>query len=302
MAPDGHAPPPALRFTVLAHTGIRLADVTPTARGLLYQENTANTLWSAPPSGLPLTRFASLPKNVEETRCRVSPGVHGWPAGDIFCHTPDASIYRISADGRSVIVFARLSRTARSDGALAFDPVGRFGYGLVAATGRSGSAKAKGGTVYSVTATGTVHRVARYAGPGAADGVAIAPSGAARGAALLTVDAGAAGRVIAVQPNGTVTTIARLPDGPNPIAALVQTPSGGIVPPGLYLTDTLSTNVYFAPASAVRRLVGQVIVGSELKGRFWRLVPQERAYRLVPLSSSLRGAHYNLEGMAYVSG
>ena len=101
--------------------------------------------------------------------------------------------------------------------------------------------------------------------------------------------------------NGTVTTISQLPDGPNPIAALVPTPRGGVVPPGLYLTDTLSTNVYFAPASAVRRFAGQVIVGSELKGLFWRLVPRERGYRLVPLSSSLRGAHYNLEGLAYVS-
>ena len=62
-----------------------------------------------------------------------------------------------------------------ADGALAFDSVGRFGYRLVAATGRSGGAKPAGGAVYAIGPHGGVHRVGSYAGPGGADELVIAP-------------------------------------------------------------------------------------------------------------------------------
>jgi hypothetical protein len=298
-----HAPAGGLHFKVLARTGIRLADIAWTGDRILYVENTKNAIWSAPPSGAPLTPFASMPKQVEETRCRVSPGTHGWQAGLIFCHAPGGTIYRISADGKSVTTFAKLPEQDVADGALVFDRAGAFGYGLVAATGRSGTKKANGGNVYAIDRTGAVRRIGHYPGPGGADEVEIAPGsfgGAAR-AALLTVDVGPSGQLVAVGPGGKATVIARFSDGPNPIAAIVPSAIHGGDHAGLYVTDTLSNNAYVAPAADVSAYAGDVIVGSELKGLFWAVRPRGGGYETVRIPTTLRGAHYNLEGMMYVS-
>jgi hypothetical protein len=266
-------------------------------------ENTTNAVWSAPPSGAPLTMFASMPRMVEETRCRVSPGTHGWARGTIYCHSPDNTIYRITPDGHSVTVFAKLPETDISDGALTFDTTGAFGYGLVAATGRSGAKTPSGGNVYTIDSSGSVRRVGHYDGPGGADEVEIAPArfGVAARAALVPVDAGATGRLVAVSADGTAKTIARFADGPNPIAAIVSTPSRGGARAGLYVADTLSNNAYVAPASELRAYAGDVIVGSEIRGLFWVIRPRGGGYQMVRVPTTLRGGHYNLEGMAYVS-
>jgi len=85
---EARAPAGGLHFRLLASTAIRLTDVECTGARILYVENTTNAVWSAPPAGKPLTPFASMPRRVEETRCRVSPGTHGWQPGLIFCHAP----------------------------------------------------------------------------------------------------------------------------------------------------------------------------------------------------------------------
>src|SRR6476619_446673 len=61
--------------SVHAHTGIRLTDVVWTGTRFLYVENTTNVVWAA---GSPPSKFASMPELVEETRCRMSPGAHGF--------------------------------------------------------------------------------------------------------------------------------------------------------------------------------------------------------------------------------
>ena len=170
-----------------------------------------------------------MPRLVEETRCVLSPGRQGFPSGAIFCHSPDNKIYEISADGSSETVFATLPAPypPAADGALAFDTVGRFGYRLLAATGRSGGAKPAGGLVYAIDAHGQVQRVGSYAGPGGADELVIAPRrfGSVAGDALLTVDAGARRRrVVALNSSGRTRTVATLPTGLNPIAAIPTVP------------------------------------------------------------------------------
>jgi hypothetical protein len=298
-----NAPAGGLHFHVLARTGIRLTDIAWTGERILYVENTKNAVWSAPPAGQPLTPFASMPKQVEETRCRVSPGTHGWQPGLIFCHAPDNTIYRISADGKSVTTFAKLPDTATADGALVFDRAGAFGYGLVAATGRSGTKKANGGNVYAIDAGGAVRRIGHYPGPGGTDEVEIAPAGfgSAARAALLTVDLGPSGQLVAMSPNGKTTVIAHFSDGPNPIAPIVPSAIRGGDHAGLYVTDTLSNNAYVAPAADVGAYAGDVIVGSELKGLFWVVRPRRNGYATARIPTTLRGGKYNLEGMAYVS-
>jgi hypothetical protein len=304
VAPSvAHAPGGGLHFRVLAPTGIRLTDAVWTGDRILYVENTTNAVWSAPPAGKPLTPFASMPRQVEETRCRVSPGTHGWQPGLIFCHTPGNTIYRITADGKSVTPFAKLPEKAVADGALAFDYAGAFGYGLVVATGRSGTKAASGGNVFAIDKTGTVRRIGHYPGPGGADEVEIAPAGfgSAARSALLTVDLGPSGQLTAMNAAGKTTVLAHLPDGPNPIAAIVPSAIRGGDHAGLYLTDTLSKNAYFAPATDLQPYAGNVIVGSELKGLFWAIRPRGDGYATVRIPTTLHGAHYNLEGMAYVS-
>jgi hypothetical protein len=298
-----NAPAGGLHFRVLAATGIRLADVTWTGDRILYVENTTNAVWSAPPAGKPLTAFASMPRQVEEMRCRISPGTHGWQPGLIFCHAPGNTIYRITADGKSVTAFAKLPEKGPADGALAFDYAGAFGYRLVAATGRSGTKNVSGGNVYAIDNKGLVRRIGHYPGPGGADEVEIAPAGfgSVARSALLTVDLGPSGQLAAMSPSGKATVIAHLSDGPNPIAAIVPTAIRGGDHAGLYLTDTLSKNAYFAPASDLQPYAGEVIVGSELKGLFWAVRPHGSGYTTARIPTTLRGGTYNLEGMAYVS-
>ncbi len=301
---DGAAPsaaPPSLQFTVFSHTGIGLVDIVWTGKQFLLVQNTDTVLTTMDTAGRVGPVFARLPRLVEETRCVASPGAHGFPAGLVYCHTPDNKIYRLSADGRSIDVLATLPESEPSDGALAVDTLGVFGYGLVAATGRSGKGKPPGGTVYVVDAAGHVRRIGSYAGPGGADQVAIAPRrfGSASRHALLSVDAGSSGRLVAMDARGRTRTVARFDDGPNPIVPLVRTgPKRGGARAGLYVTDTRSTNVYFAAASQLARYAG-VLVGSELRAHWWIVVPIKGGFRAIRLATNLRGA-YNLEGAKYV--
>jgi hypothetical protein len=293
-----------LHFRVFAATGIPLTDVLWTGHEFLYVENTTNKLWAAPAAGLPVRLVASMPQQTEETRCRLSPGTHGWPTSAVFCHAPTNTIYRIDLSGASVAVFARLPERTVSDGALAFDTSGGFGFRLLAATGRSGAGQAGGGSVYAIGPTGTVSRLGAYHGPGGADEALVAPPGfgSAGSALLLAVDAGPGGRLVAFDRHGRSTTVATLPDGPNPIATLAPTePRRGAAQAGLYVTDTASHNLYRAPAADFARYRGAVVVGSELQGRFWVVRAQGPAFDLVPLRTSLRGKHYNLEGATYLA-
>jgi hypothetical protein len=302
----GAAATPKIEFRVYADTGIRLTDVVATSSRFLYVENTTNTVYSAPLSGAPLTVFAQMPKEVEETRCRLSPGTHGFAAGDIYCHAPDNTIYRISADGSSVQAFAHLPDTSVSDGALAFDTVGKLGYALIAAGGRSGGATPVGGTVYAIGANGAVRTIGTYAVPGGADELAIAPSsfGTGSGQVVLSVDAGSSGALVLMDAQGRTRTIATLPDGPNPIVVVQAPPRHRRTtpPPGLYVTDTASHDVFFAPASQLRPYAGDLIVGSEVKGIFWAVQPRGHGFRTVRLPATLPGTHFNLEGAVYVAG
>src|SRR5579862_3577527 len=227
------APTPSLSFRVFAATGHGMDSIVWTGSRFLYVENTTNTVYSAPPAGLPIAPFASMPNESEETRCVLSPGTHGFPAGAIFCHAPDNRVYEISADGSSVKLFATVpvSVPPAADGALTFDTLGRFGYRLVAATGRSGAGQPPGGDVFTIGATGAVAKVGGYSGPGGADEVAIAPAGfgSVAGEALLAADPGAGGgAVVAMDAAGKTRDIATFSDGPNPLVPIPKvSPSSG---------------------------------------------------------------------------
>jgi len=291
----------AIPVTVYDHTGLRLADIVWTGRRFLYVENTTNAVWA---QGSPPSLFASMPRVVEETRCVMSPGAHGFPSGYLFCHAPDNVLYRIRSDG-TVTVFARLPDTSVSDGALAFDTVGRFGFRLLAATGRSGSPNNDGGAVFGVTAAGAVRSIGHYSarGAGGADEIALAPArfGTASGQLVLTVDAGKHGALVTMDARGRTREIATLPDGPNPIVAVPATrprPTGGRA--GLYVTDTNSTNVFYVPASKLSAYAGMLVVGTEIGASFWAVSPNGRTFRSRRIPLTLPGSNFNLEGAKFV--
>jgi hypothetical protein len=300
------AGPATVHFTILARTGVRLTDVVWTGRQFLYIENTTSRILAAPAKGMPYSLFAQLPRQVEEMRCLPAIGGHGFAAGDVYCHSPDNKIYRVSADGKTITRIATLPHVVRSDGALTFDSVGAFGYDLVAATGRSGGTTSRGGSVFAIDPHGSVRRIGTYNNPGGADEIAIAPShfGSASGQVLLTVDAGKSGTLVAMNAHGRARVLARLPDGPNPIAVLGpgQGPPAGAAAPGLYVSDTLSRAIYFAPAAELTPFAGSVVVGSELRGLFWVIRPSGGTFSVTKLATNLTGKHYNLEGADYIAG
>lgn len=299
----------ALRFHIVVKTTPKLDGIVWTGRQFLDVQNTANTVWAAPPTGRPLHRFAQMPRLVEETRCVLSPGRHGFPSGSIFCHSPDNKIYEISSDGSRTTVFVTLPAPypPAADGALAFDTVGRFGYRLLAATGRSGGLKPAGGRVYAIDRHGRVHRVGSYSGPGGADELVIAPPrfGSVAGDALLTVDAGAGGgTVVAVAPSGRARAIVTLPHGLSPIVP-IPTLSGRMARtrppwPGVYLTDDKTGYIYMTPASSLGGYAGDVIVGTESpRALFWILAPKGQSYTDMPLRTNL-AAGTSLEQAIFV--
>jgi hypothetical protein len=292
-----------LSFTVFAQTGIPLADVTWTGASFLYATENLGQIYSGPPEGLPVTPFVSLPRESEEYRCAPSPRGHGFAGGAVYCHAPHGNVYRISASG-TVSVFAKLPETGQADGAIAFDTAGSFGHALLVATGGSSSS---GGRVYAIGPNGRVRRVGAYPGPGGADGIELAPRrfGSVSNQLLIAIDrstAGKPGRVLAMSPSGRVRVLARIPEGINPIVAVGRgaAPRGSAAP-GLYLTDTNSTNIYFATAASLRAFVGSVIVGSETSAHFWVVRPAGKAFRAVPVSSNLGAGNWNLEGGDYVA-
>jgi hypothetical protein len=294
---------------VITKTTQKLDSLVWTGRQFLYVQNTKNTVWAAPPAGRPLHKFATMPRLVEETRCILSPGTHGFPSGAIFCHSPDNKIYEISPNGANRTVFATLPAPypPAADGALAFDSVGRFGYRLLAATGRSGGLKPAGGLVYAIDPSGHVHQVGSYGGPGGADELVIAPRrfGSVAGDALLPVDAGArGGAVVAINPSGRTRTIATFPLGLNPIAAIPNLPSATgrtVAPrPGLYVNDDKTGYTYMAPAASLARYAGDVIVGTESpRALFWTLKPRGNGFVKIPLQDNL-AAGTSLEQAIFV--
>ena len=131
----------------------------------------------------------------------------------------------------------------------------------------------------------------------------IAPAGfgTVAGHALLTVDPGSGGgSVVAVGPRGRTHTIAKLSEGPNPIAVIARHRGTSAAAPGFYVADTNTKNVYFASATQLRHYVGAVLVGTEIGARFFVVQRRGARYDVRELQTDLPPASYNLEAATYV--
>jgi hypothetical protein len=297
---------PTLSFSTFAETGLTLGQVVWTGTSFLYLTENSAEVDAADATGAGMHPFATFPGSLggEEARCAV-PVLAYWPDG-IYCHLPDNRIYRIARNGSSMVLIAQLPGSVLSDGALAFDSSGKFGYALLAATGGSAS---NGGEVYAVRRDGRVQDIGGYPGPGGADEIAIAPPrfGPASGRLLISIDEDSkSGRVLAIDRKGNVSVVASdLGNGDNPIVAIPPAPrtrAAGSPAAGLYVPDTNSTAVYFVGADVLTPYAGQVLVGSELGGDFWLIAPDKAGTGFVTqqLEVTLPDRGPNLEGAAYV--
>jgi hypothetical protein len=290
-------PPTGLR--PLARTRLPLGDVVWDGGRLLYVAEHTGQIDSGVLSGGPLRPFVTLPRAGEEVRCVRPPTGHGFAAG-LFCHTATNDIYRVTSAGR-IVLFASLPERRTSDGALAFDTSGRFGFVLLAATGRSDDRH--GGAVFAISRRGTVSKIVSYPGPGGAENAAIAPPGfgSAAGDLLLTTDtARIEGRLLAIDPRGRVSTVATVRgDGLNSLAVLPATPWSGRHS-GVAIADTRSRIAWLIPAALLRPSLGDVVAATELRGGIYVVEPTPRGYRTVRLKLDSTRTQYNLEGATVV--
>lgn len=303
-ASTGSAFSPVIPFSVFSRTDLPLGGVVWTGKQFLYVPETTGELRAGDTSGQGVRTFARVQQGGEEMRCVFLVGSHGFERG-LYCHTPDNRILRLSPDGKKIEEFARLPAEAnKSDGALTFDTGGKFGYGLVAATGGSSF---PGGEVFAIHADRAVAKIGSYSGPGGAENAAIAPSGfgPASGNVLITVDqADKNGWLLAMAPDGTVRKLlSGISLGLNPIAVLNAT-GGGTAKRGLYLADWQTRNILFAPASRFRSYLGQVLVGTEKGALLYVIGYRGGRYRSTRLSTNLAdiSSKYNVEGALFLAG
>jgi hypothetical protein len=293
---------PTLHFTVFAQTDLPLGQALWTGREWLWNAENDGKIEAADADGRNIRTFAAFDQGGEEMRCSVPPNKL-WPDA-VYCHTPDNRVVRLDRDGSNLTQLARLPAEANSDGGLVFDDVGRFGYALLVSTGGSGS---NGGQVFAVRKDGRVQTIGSYPGPGGAENLAIAPAkfGSAGGWCLLSIDQDSvSGRVLAIDRQGTVRTIAGgLGNGINPIVVVRPPPKPRPAgpPPGLYLADTITRQIWFAPAEDLQAFVGAVVVATELTGQLWAIRPNGSGFDALPAPSDLPQHAWNLEGSAYVS-
>ena len=306
VASASSAGAPPLTFRLFVNTSLPLGQVLWTGSSFVYIAQHQGYLLSSDPQGENLQRFATFAQGGDETRCAESIGAPYWPAG-LYCHTADNRILRISSDGQTISLLTRLPSSAGpvSDGAIAFDNVGRFGHRMLVASGDSTS---NGGTIFAVTPKGSVTRIGSYPGPGGADNITVASTrfGTASGNVLIAVDESrASGSVIAMDSLGRTRRIAsHLGNGANPIDVIRASPatrSPNAAAAGFYFGDAESGNVFMAPAAELRPYVGDIIVGCEFHSWFWIVRPTHSGgFQTLRLQSNLPSKPWALEGAAYV--
>lgn len=293
-----------LTVSTFARPGLRLGGILWTGNRFLYLSEGGKDIDAGDAGGHTLKTLATVPANGGEMRCILSPAAHGFPAGVLYCHASANQIYQVSLDGRRVNLFARLPISQGSDGALAYDAGGAFGYRLLAATG--GSDAGSGGTVFAIGANHSVSKVGTYAGPGGAENAIMAPLGfgPAAGDLLLSIDKhDHQGRLLAMDHTGaTRVLVGGLAWGLNPMA-VISAPTGhaAAASPGMYIADWYSHNVLFISAAELQPYMGDLFIGTERRGQLSIVKPSASGhYQAISLSTDLHQPDYNFEGAVYV--
>jgi hypothetical protein len=298
----GAATGPTLHFTLFAQTDLPLGQATWTGSEWLWNAENDGKIEAADAGGRNVRPFAAFDQGGEEMRCSAPPNKL-WPDG-VYCHTPDNRVVRLNRDGSNLTQLAKLPATGNSDGGLVFDDVGRFGYALLVSTGarvrrRPGVRRAQGrpragdrlvswprGRREPRDRAGEVRHGRRCLPDRRRPGLRLRPTARDR-PQRHRADARERARE------------RHQPDRRRPLAPKPR-PAGPA--PGLYLADTASRQIWFAPASDFAAFVASVVVATELTGQLWAIRPNASGgFDALPAASDLPQRPWNLEGSTYVS-
>jgi hypothetical protein len=188
---------------------------------------------------------------------RVAGAGCAFPGGTIFALQPGGGpgVIAITPDGR-VSRLTSLPAAASPDG-ITFDTTGRFGHRLVV------TARDHGATmVLAIGCAGGIAAITSRAPP-VEGGIAVAPASFGRYGGDLIAPSETTGRVYAIRPDGTVTTVAvsGLPHGGD-----IGVESAGFVPPrfgpggAAYLADRYSKGNRHPGTNSILRLPGAELV------------------------------------------
>jgi hypothetical protein len=185
-----------------------------------------------------------------------------FPSGTIFALQPGSrpGIIEIAPDGRASR-FTSLPATATPDG-ITFDTTGGFGHRLVVTARNHGATM-----VLAIGCAGAVRTITSGAPP-VEGGIAVAPGSFGRYGGDLIAPSETTGRVFAIRPDGTVTTVAisGLPHGGD-----IGVESAGFLPPGFgpgdaaYLADRYSRGNRHPGTNSILRLPGAELIKADAR-------------------------------------
>lgn len=118
--------------------------MTATADKLLVTQSNKTKITAYDGSGNKTT-FATLPEKGIEPAIAVSPGLGGFPAGNVYVITNE-NVWEITPDGSSVELFVNIPELPSGNNTLTFDTVGTFGHQLIVVD--------RGGPIWTVDASG----------------------------------------------------------------------------------------------------------------------------------------------------
>lgn len=244
LAPSGAAAAPAPTWHSLVHLEGVFDVAGPTPDGRVVVAGSKGLFLLGP--GASMARFApGYRGETGEAYLTVSPGLDvggagcRFEAGDVFVlrlgGTP--GVLRIGADG-AAHDFAALPGMGTLNG-IVFDSAGRFGHRLLVSGGLHG-----GTSVAAVDCHGARTQVTDSA-PALEGGLAVAPAGFGRFAGDLVGPDELSGRLIAITPDGSVSTMADsgLPSGQDVgVESLGFVPSGFLAGGTAYVADRATSN------------------------------------------------------------
>lgn len=113
---------------------------------IVLSSSSCTSVYSVAPNGQANSHFATISTSVKkcnEAAIAVSPGLGGFPAGEIYVLESDGSLYAIApAGGTASLILSDSANLAGTYLGLAFDYTGSFGYALIATGGKAGNAVA----------------------------------------------------------------------------------------------------------------------------------------------------------------
>jgi hypothetical protein len=201
-------------------------------------------------------------------------------------------IILIGADGQARR-FASLPGTVTPTG-ITFDTTGHFGHKLVTASNHAET------TVLAIDCAGRLRAITSHA-PAMEGGIAVAPASFGRYSGDLVAPGETSGRVFAIRPDGSVTTlvVSGLPHGGD-----IGVESAGFVPPGFgagdaaYLLDRFSKGNRHPGTDSILRLPGQELISAGVRPGDLLVATEASARTIVVHCANSCTARYTAAGPA----